>query len=223
MNVVKFVFNPIQENTYIVWDDTKECIVVDAGNLSAREDKVLAEFIEEQGLKPVLAVNTHCHFDHLLGVEFVRETYGAKFAASSADNAIMLGAKEHCAMFGLEVGATPETIDIDLASTEEIHFGNSTLRVIPTPGHTPGCVSLYHEASKSLFTGDTLFRESIGRTDLPGGDYSWIMRSILDRLVSLGDDVVFHAGHGPSSDIGHEVLYNPFVTEVMNNEINYRG
>ena len=74
-----------------------------------------------------------------------------------------------------------------------------------------------------LFTGDTLFRESIGRTDLPGGDYSWIMRSILDRLVSLGDDVVFHAGHGPSSDIGHEVLYNPFVTEVMNNEINYRG
>ena len=100
MQIVKFVFNPIQENTYIVWDDTKECIVVDAGNLSAREDKVLVEFIEEQGLTPVMAVNTHCHFDHILGVEFVRSTYGAKFAASSADSAIMLGSREHCAMFG---------------------------------------------------------------------------------------------------------------------------
>ena len=220
MNVVKFVFNPIQENTYIVWDDTKECIVVDAGNLSAREDKVLAEFIEEQGLKPVLAVNTHCHFDHILGVEFVRSTYGAKFAASSADNAIMLGAKEHCAMFGLEVGELPQTIDIDLASTEEIHFGNTTLRVIPTPGHTPGCVSLYHEESKSLFTGDTLFRESIGRTDLPGGDYPTIMQSILKQILPLGDEVTIYPGHGEKSNIGHESMYNPFVVEVLNNEVN---
>ncbi|MBO7221346.1 MAG: MBL fold metallo-hydrolase [Alistipes sp.] len=220
MQIVKFVFNPIQENTYIVWDETKECIVVDAGNMSAREDKVLAEFIEEQGLKPVLAVNTHCHFDHILGVEFVRSTYGAKFAASSADNAIMLGAKEHCAMFGLEVGELPQTIDIDLASTEEIHFGNTTLRVTPTPGHTPGCVSLYHEESKSLFTGDTLFRESIGRTDLPGGDYPTIMKSILGKILPLGDEVVVYPGHGDKSNIGHESLYNPFVVEVLNNEVN---
>ena len=220
MQIVKFVFNPIQENTYILWDETKECIVVDAGNMSAREDKVLAEFIEEQGLKPVLAVNTHCHFDHILGVEFVRSTYGAKFAASSADNAIMLGAKEHCAMFGLEVGELPQTIDIDLASTEEIHFGNTTLRVTPTPGHTPGCVSLYHEESKSLFTGDTLFRESIGRTDLPGGDYPTIMKSILGKILPLGDEVVVYPGHGDKSNIGHESLYNPFVVEVLNNEVN---
>ena len=220
MNVVKFVFNPIQENTYIVWDETKECIIIDAGNMSAREDRVLAEFIEEQGLKPVLAVNTHCHFDHILGVEFVRSTYGAKFAASSADNAIMLGAKEHCAMFGLEVGELPQTIDIDLASTEEIHFGNTTLRVIPTPGHTPGCVSLYHEESKSLFTGDTLFRESIGRTDLPGGDYPTIMQSILKQILPLGDEVTIYPGHGEKSNIGHESMYNPFVVEVLNNEVN---
>ena len=220
MEIVKFVFNPIQENTYIVWDESKECIIIDAGNMSAREDKGLAEFIEEQGLKPVLAVNTHCHFDHILGVEFVRSTYGAKFAASSADNAIMLGAKEHCAMFGLEVGELPQTIDIDLASTEEIHFGNTTLRVTPTPGHTPGCVSLYHEESKSLFTGDTLFRESIGRTDLPGGDYPTIMRSILKQILPLGDEVTIYPGHGDKSTIGHESLYNPFVVEVLNNEVN---
>ena len=220
MEIVKFVFNPIQENTYIVWDESKECIIVDAGNLSAREDRVLADFIEEQGLKPVLVVNTHCHFDHILGVEFVRSTYDAKFAASSADNAIMLGSREHCAMFGLEVGELPTTIDIDLASTEEIHFGNSTLRVIPTPGHTPGGVSLYHEASKSLFTGDTLFRESIGRTDLPGGDYPTIMNSIVKHILPLGDEVVIYPGHSDKSNIGHESLYNPFVVEVLNNEVN---
>ena len=220
MEIKRIVFNPFRENTYIVWDDTKECIVVDAGNLSAREDKVLAEFIEEQGLKPVLAVNTHCHFDHILGVEFVRSTYGVKFAASSADNAIMLGAKEHCAMFGIEVGDMPTTVDIDLATTNEIHFGNTTLRVISTPGHTPGCVSLYHEESKSLFTGDTLFRESIGRTDLPGGDYPTIMQSILKNILPLGDEVVVYPGHGDKSNIGHESLYNPFVVEVLNNEVN---
>ena len=220
MQIVKFVFNPIQENTYIVWDETKECIIIDAGNMSAREDKVLAEFIEEQGLKPVLAVNTHCHFDHILGVEFVRSTYGAKFAASSADDTIMLGSKEHCAMFGLEVGELPAAVDIDLATTDEVRFGNTTLRVIPTPGHTPGCVSLYHEESKSLFTGDTLFRESIGRTDLPGGDYPTIMHSILKQILPLGDEVTIYPGHGEKSNIGHESLYNPFVVEVLNNEVN---
>ena len=220
MNVVKFVFNPIQENTYIVWDETKECIIIDAGNMSAREDKVLAEFIEEQGLKPVMAVNTHCHFDHILGVEFLKMTYGVPFAASSADLELLKSGRASGAMFGMELGALPESIDIDLASTEEIHFGNTTLRVIPTPGHTPGCVSLYHEESKSLFTGDTLFRESIGRTDLPGGNYPTIMRSILKQILPLGDEVTIYPGHGDKSNIGHESLYNPFVVEVLNNEVN---
>ncbi|MEG1405169.1 MAG: MBL fold metallo-hydrolase, partial [Alistipes sp.] len=97
-----------------------------------------------------------------------------------------------------------------------------TLTVIPTPGHTPGHVSLYDAASKSLFTGDTLFRESIGRTDLPGGDYSWIMRSILDKIIPLGDEVRIYPGHGPESTIGHETLNNPFIVEVLNNEVNYK-
>ena len=223
MNVVKFVFNPIQENTYIVWDETKECIIIDAGNMSAREDKVLAEFIEEQGLKPVLAVNTHCHFDHILGVEFLKMTYGVKFAASSADLDLLRSGRASGAMFGMELGALPEEIDIDLATTEEVKFGNTTLRVIATPGHSKGCVSLLHEESKSLFTGDTLFRESIGRTDLPGGDYSWIMNSILEKIMPLGDEVQVYPGHGDTTDIGHESMYNPFVVEVMNQEVNYKN
>ena len=220
MNVVKFVFNPIQENTYVVWDETKECIIIDAGNMSAREDKVLAEFIEEQGLKPVMAVNTHCHFDHILGVEFLKMTYGVKFAASTADLELLKSGRASGAMFGMELGALPEEIDIDLASLDEIKFGNTTLRVIATPGHSKGCVSLLHEESKSLFTGDTLFRESIGRTDLPGGDYPTIMQSILKQILPLGDEVVIYPGHGDKSNIGHESLYNPFVVEVLNNEVN---
>ena len=220
MNVVKFVFNPIQENTYVVWDETKECIIIDAGNMSAREDKVLADFIEEQGLKPVMAVNTHCHFDHILGVEFLKMTYGVKFAASSADIDLLKSGRASGAMFGMELGALPEAIDIDLASLDEIKFGNTTLRVIATPGHSKGCVSLLHEESKSLFTGDTLFRESIGRTDLPGGDYPTIMQSILKQILPLGDEVVIYPGHGDKSNIGHESLYNPFVVEVLNNEVN---
>ena len=221
MNVVKFVFNPIQENTYIVWDETKECIIIDAGNMSAREDRVLADFIEEQGLKPVLAVNTHCHFDHILGVEFLKMTYGVKFAASSADLELLKNGRASGAMFGMELGALPEAIDIDLATTEEIKFGNTTLRVIATPGHTKGCVSLLHEESKSLFTGDTLFRESIGRTDLPGGDYPTIIKSILGKILPLGDEVTIYPGHGDKSNIGHESLYNPFVVEALNGEVNF--
>lgn len=222
MNIAKLVFNPIMENTYIVWDDTKECIIIDAGNFSAREDAQLTDFITERGLKPVMAVNTHGHFDHAMGVGYLKETYGVKFACSSKDQFLVDSAQQSGAMFGVKCAPVP-AIDIDLDKMEEIAFGATKLRVIKTPGHTPGHVSLYNEEQKVLFTGDTLFRESIGRTDLPGGDFSWIMTSILEQLVPLGDDVEFYPGHGDKSTIGHETLYNPFVTEVLNNEINYKG
>ena len=222
MNIAKLVFNPIMENTYIVWDDTKECIIIDAGNFSAREDAQLTDFISERGLKPVMAVNTHGHFDHAMGVGYLKETYGVKFACSSKDQFLVDSAQQSGAMFGVKCAPVP-AIDIDLDKMDEIAFGATKLRVIKTPGHTPGHVSLYNEEQKVLFTGDTLFRESIGRTDLPGGDYSWIMTSILEQLVPLGDDVEFYPGHGDKSTIGHETLYNPVVTEVLNNEINYKG
>lgn len=222
MNIAKLVFNPIMENTYIVWDDTRECIIIDAGNFSAREDAQLTDFISQRGLKPVMAVNTHGHFDHAMGVGYLKETYGVKFACSSKDQFLVDSAQQSGAMFGVKCAPVP-AIDIDLDKMEEIAFGATKLRVIKTPGHTPGHVSLYNEEQKVLFTGDTLFRESIGRTDLPGGDYSWIMTSILEQLVPLGDDVEFYPGHGDKSTIGHETLYNPFVTEVLNNEINYKG
>lgn len=215
-------FNPIQENTYVLWDETNECVVIDAGNSSPREDAALDNFIAEHGLKPVLAANTHGHFDHTLGVEHLKQRYGIPFALSSKDAFLLENAATSGSIFGVKVGAMP-TVERDLDGEQEIRFGKTTLRVLCTPGHTPGHVAFFDEESKSLFTGDTLFRESIGRTDLPGGDYSWIMRSILDVLVPLGDEVHVYPGHGPESTIGHEVLYNPFIVEVLNEEVNYKG
>ena len=223
MKIARLIFNPIQENTYIIWDDTLEAAVIDAGNMNERENEVLAKFIADNGLKPKYALNTHGHFDHLLGVDFLREKYGAQLAMSSKDEFLLKGASVSAELFGVKADALPETIDIDLEGKESIKFGNTELKIIPTPGHTPGHVAFFEPESKVLFTGDTLFRESIGRTDLPGGDYSWIMRSIIENILPLGDDVKIYPGHGETSDIGHESMYNPFVVEVINNEVNYKN
>ena len=207
---------------HVVWDDTLEAVVIDAGNSNPREDAALDNFIAEHGLRPVLAANTHGHFDHTLGVEHLKLRYVIPLSLSSKEGFLLYNAATSGSVFGVKIGAMP-TADIDLDTTPEIRFGQTALRVIHTPGHTPGHVALYEPESKSLFTGDTLFRESIGRTDLPGGDYSWIMRSILDSLIPLGEEVHVYPGHGPESTIGHEMLYNPFIVEVMNEEVNYRN
>lgn len=219
MKIASLTFNPIEENTYILWDDTLEAVVIDAGNSNERENAMLDRFIAEHGLRPVLALNTHGHFDHTLGVCHLKERYGVPFALSSKDGFLLENAQTSGSIFGVRIGAMP-SIDIDLEQTPEICFGTTTLQTIATPGHTPGHMAFFEPQRKTLFTGDTLFRESIGRTDLPGGDYSWIMRSILDKLLPLGDDVQVFPGHGPETTLGYETLYNPFVVEVLNNEVN---
>ncbi len=220
MKIATLIFNPIQENTYLVWDETMECAIIDAGNNGPRENEVLKRFIADHQLKPVLAVNTHGHFDHTLGVEFLKEEYKIPFALSGKDQFLLETASVSGMVFGVQIGKLP-SIDLDLDTVEEVRFGQTTLKVIHTPGHTPGHVALYEPTTKNLFTGDTLFRESIGRTDLPGGDYSWIMRSILEQILPLGDEVTIWPGHGEKSTIGHESMYNPFVVEVLNNEVKY--
>ena len=214
-------FNPFQENTIVLTDESGECVIVDAGNYNPQEDAALSKYITDNGLKPVMAVNTHGHVDHMLGVNYVKETYGIPFAIHGKDKFLIDSAPTHGAIYGFKVDKVP-TVDIDLEGQKELKFGNTVFQIIETPGHTPGHVAFYNSDNKLLLTGDTLFRESIGRTDLPGGDYSWIMRSILDKLIPLGDDVHFYPGHGMESTIGHESLYNPFVTEVLNHEINYK-
>ncbi len=218
MNIARFVFNPIAENTYVVWDDTGEAAVIDAGNSSAAENARLDEFLAERGLRPVVAINTHGHFDHALGVGHLKTTYGIPFAAHSADAFLLENAGPSGRVFGVKTDPLP-AIDIDLTGRETITFGRTELQIIPTPGHTPGHVCLFEPHSRVVFTGDTLFADSIGRTDLPGGDYSWIMRSIIDNLLPLGGDVRVYPGHGPDTTIGHEAASNPFITEVLNNDV----
>jgi len=207
MNIARLVFNPLQENTYILWDATKECVIVDPGNFSAREDRMLESFVEERGLRPVLLAATHGHFDHTMGAAFVVGRYGIPFACSAKDRFLIDNAAASAGIFGVKTGDIPAP-DLDLDTMRDIRFGQTTLDIIPTPGHTPGHVSL-HEPQQGIL--------------LTGGDYSWIMRSILERLLPLGDGTKVYPGHGEETDLGHESLYNPFVTEVLNNEINYKG
>lgn len=221
MNIARFRFNPISENTYVVWDETGEAAIIDAGNYSAGEERALSDFIAEKGLKPVLAINTHGHFDHLLGVNYLKETYGVPFALHSDDRFLLDSCGTSAYVYGVNVGEMPSA-DIDLKGRDEISFGTTTLQIIPTPGHTPGHVAFFEPESRVVFTGDTLFADSIGRTDLPGGDYSWIMKSILEKLLPLGGDVRVYPGHGPDTTIAHEAANNPFITEVIDNEVGFQ-
>lgn len=218
MNIAQLTFNPFQENTYVVWDETGEAVVIDAGNYGPRETEALFNFIEQKGIRPVMALNTHGHVDHILGVQALKERCAVPFALHSQDRFLVESAPTHGALYGFQVDAVPD-VDRDLADGEEVAFGHTRLRVIHTPGHTPGHVALYQPDEKILFTGDTLFKESIGRTDLPGGDYGWIMKSIIDRIMPLGEEVAIYPGHGPKSTLGHEMLYNPFITEVMEGQV----
>lgn len=214
METERFIFNPIAENTYVVWDGTGEAAVIDAGAYSEAENRKLDDFFAARGLRPVLAVNTHGHFDHAMGVEHLKRVYGVSFAAHSGDSFLLENSVASARIFGVHTGELP-AIDIDLADRREIKFGNTVLQVIPTPGHTPGHVCLFEPVGRVVFTGDTLFADSIGRTDLPGGDYSWIMKSIIEKILPLGGDVRVFPGHGGDTTIGHEAANNPFITEVL--------
>lgn len=222
IRIDQLTFNPFQENTYIVSAPNGDAVIIDAGNYSAGEDRKITEFIGANGLKPVLTLNTHGHVDHILGVNHLKETYGIPFALHRADNFLVESSPQHGALYGFQVPAVP-AVDMDLSAVESVPLGDTHLQVIHTPGHTPGHVCLFEPGSRSLFCGDTVFRESIGRTDLPGGDYSWIMKSILEKIIPLGDDVTLYPGHGPKTTIGHEVLYNPFIVEVLNGDVDYRS
>ncbi len=220
IKIAVLVFNPFQENTYIISDSTGECAIIDAGNYGDSEDEKLKKYIEEKGLKPTLIINTHGHVDHMLGVDYAKSQFNAPFALHGDDNFLIESAQTHGTLYGFNVKSIP-SVDIDMSKMSEISFGETTLQIIHTPGHTPGHVSLFEPKSKSLFCGDTLFKESIGRTDLPGGDYTWIMKSILESIVPLGEDVNIFPGHGPKSDIGHETRNNPFIVEVVRGDVNY--
>ena len=215
MKIACLQFNPIQENTYVVWDDTLEAVVIDAGNSNPREDAALDNFIAEHGLRPVLAANTHGHFDHTLGVAHLKKRYGIPFAMSLKDAFLLDNASTSGSIFGVPVGEMP-SVDTDLDTTPEIRFGHTVLRVLRTPGHTPGGVVPL--CGEYLFCGDTLFAGSIGRTDLECGD-SRKMDESLRKFAALPvpAEAQVLPGHGDFSTFGQEAATNFYIKNALRN------
>ena len=210
LNIKSFTFNPFEENTYVISDDTLECLIIDPGCYSLEEKRELEGYIASNNLIPVKILLTHAHIDHILGNNFVSSKYNIPIQMSSIETALLLAASEYGKMWGIVAEPSPEPV-LFVEEGIKITFGKSNLRSIFTPGHSPGSFSYYHEETKNLFSGDVLFLQSIGRTDLPGGDYETLIRSIQDKIFSLDDDVTVYSGHGPTTTIGYERKNNPFL------------
>jgi glyoxylase-like metal-dependent hydrolase (beta-lactamase superfamily II) len=210
MEIKIFYFNPLRECCYLAWDDTKECVIIDPGNYGERELQRMKDFVAERGLKPVKILLTHGHFDHVLGLEVVSRTWNLDTWLHPADRDLLARSIEWCVQLGLEF--RPFTGQFhDLADGDIIEFGHTVLKVLATPGHTPGGVCFFNEQDGVLFTGDTLFAGSIGRTDHVGGDYDQLIDSINQKILPLDGNVTVLPGHGGSSSIGYERATNPFL------------
>lgn len=205
-----FTFNAFQENTYILFDETKECIIIDPGCSNGNERKALEHYIKQNELIPVKLINTHCHIDHVLGNKWVAEHYGIELYMNELDLKNLKATVAYASVFGLECDESPEPAHF-LNDGDTITFGNSTLQILFTPGHSPGSISLYASAEGFIVAGDVLFRESIGRTDLPGGHMETLLTSIRTKLFTLADETIVLSGHGEQTTIAHEKKYNPFL------------
>jgi glyoxylase-like metal-dependent hydrolase (beta-lactamase superfamily II) len=206
-------FNPIEVNTYIAYDETGECVIIDAGCSNANENEILRKAIAEKNLNPTKLLCTHGHFDHIMGSAFVCDTYKIETYIHKNDLTEVERATDYGSYFGVDVMQPPIPRNF-LNDGDEIKFGNSSLKVIFTPGHTHGGVCFYSEADELLISGDTLFAGSIGRTDLPGGDYDILMNSI-EKLMCLPENTNVFCGHGPKTTIGYEKTTNPFITDRL--------
>jgi hydroxyacylglutathione hydrolase len=209
-HVKTFVFNPFQENTYLLFDETKECVIVDAGCYSPSEQRELVDFIEKNNLTVKLAINTHGHIDHVLGSAFVKERFKVDLYGNPEDLPLIQSAVTHGMMYGIALDEPP-LLDKNLNHNDTVRFGETELKVIHTPGHSRGGICLFCEKAGFLLTGDTLFRASIGRTDLPGGDFDTLIASIKERILTLNPNTVVYPGHGEPSTVEWEQRNNPFL------------
>ena len=210
MKIKTFVFNPFQENTFILYDNTGECAIVDPGCNSERENSILSEFISVNNLKPSYLLLTHAHIDHILGVSYVSEKYGLIPHLHPEDRFLFSTGVSIAEMYGLEF-TPPKNIIEELHESSIIKIGDSVLTVLHCPGHSPGGVCFYSETDNFLIAGDVLFNSSIGRTDLPGGDYAQLIESIQKKLMVLPDETIVYPGHSEYTTIADEKFNNPFL------------
>lgn len=205
-----FEFNPFAENTYIIYDETGACVIIDPGCYTARERTRLQAFIEEHQLRPVRHINTHCHLDHVFGNAFVHRTWGLGLEIHPNEVPLLDRFQAVCQMYGIPGTEPPPPAAAFIEAGAQISFGNTLLEALLTPGHSPGSLSFYCRAAGFIIAGDVLFYESIGRTDLPGGNHAQLLDSIRTQLFVLPGETLVYPGHGPTTTIRHEKEYNPF-------------
>jgi hydroxyacylglutathione hydrolase len=209
MEIFKFIFNPINENTFILADKSGDCAILDCGCYDEEEFSQLVKFIESKNLKPVFLLNTHCHFDHIFGNKFVLAKYSLKTYSGEGDEINRIRSLQHSSMFGLSMDVPPEPAGF-IQDNQTITFGTTSLIALHVPGHSPGSYAFYSEKNNVVFTGDALFAGSIGRTDLLGGDYDTLINSIKTKLFVLPPLTVVYPGHGRETTVGEVLKTNPY-------------
>lgn len=209
LHVKTFVFNPFSENTYVVYDDSLEAVVIDPGCYEQEEKDQLDNFIKSEKLTVKYLLDTHAHIDHVLGNYHVKEKYKVPFLMHKKDESVLKAVKAYAPNYGF-INYTEALPDQFLEEGDEVIFGNSKFSVLFVPGHAPGHIAFYNQKEKILMGGDVLFKRSVGRTDLPGGNHETLINSIHQKLFVLPDDVVVYPGHGDTTTLGEEKISNPF-------------
>lgn len=209
IQIKTFTFNDFQENTYILFDESKEAIIIDPGCYEKEERDQIIDFVETKHLKVTSLLNTHCHVDHVLGNKFVKEYFKVPLQIHKLDEATLRTVKVYAPNYGF-VNYEDSEPDKFIAEGDKIHFGNSELKVLFVPGHAPGHIAFYNTEEKICIAGDVLFHRSIGRTDLPGGNFDTLINSIHTKIFMLDNATVVYPGHGPSTTVGEEKKHNPF-------------
>lgn len=210
ISIQQFTFNPVRENTYILFDETRECVIIDPGMYDAEEQNIVVDFIKEKDLAPVLLLNTHCHYDHVFGNKFVFDQWGLKPQFHKGELPVLQAIPGYAPQMGLHYELSPEP-EVFLEETGVVAFGKSRLELIFAPGHSPAHLCFYAAADNFLIGGDVLFYYSIGRTDLPGGDHLQLINSIRNNLFILSDNCKVYPGHGQATTIGFEKQHNPYL------------
>jgi glyoxylase-like metal-dependent hydrolase (beta-lactamase superfamily II) len=213
--VVKLTYGPFSENTYLIYDETMECVVIDPGCADARERADLIETINKLGLKPVRLINTHCHVDHIPGNPLIVNTYHIGLEINPLEVDVLKNAPGYAHIFQIEMEEPQPPVKNYLQEGDVVTFGNTSLDVLFTPGHSPGSISFYNKADGYVISGDVLFYRSVGRYDLPGADGMTLFRSITEKMMTLPDDTRVYSGHGPDTTIGAERSHNPFLKKEM--------
>ncbi|MBX2814406.1 MAG: MBL fold metallo-hydrolase [Saprospiraceae bacterium] len=210
-SVIALTMNPFQENTYLVFDADKNALLIDPGCHTADEENSLADKISEMGLSINMVINTHCHLDHVFGNKWAVDRYNCPFLIPEGELDYLSRSTSIATSYGFFCKPSPTPTGF-LVAGESVPLGDQSFMLLSTPGHSPDSMCLYHREDGFVIAGDVLFRESIGRTDLPGGDYNTLVHSIQTQLYALPNETVIYPGHGPSTTIGHEKEFNPFVS-----------